>query len=209
MATAVQLEGDYDNTGLRRIVRGSITLALIQAVVVVVVSVINKSLDGSVDHALTGIVVFIGAMITVFYPGTMTRPRTIEGIAGAAGIGLGATWVFLLLDAFILQTFHVYTNRWREIGGGSIWWYLPVWWMVGTYLSWMGGWILANQANKSGEASIPVAIALVTATSAICGVIATVVHFPGASWNVPTFAIAVLPGLAVANFVSALGTRRG
>ena len=209
MATAVQLEGDYDNTGLRRIVRGSITLALIQAVVVVVVSVINKSLDGSVDHALTGIVVFIGAMITVFYPGTMTRPRTIEGIAGAAGIGLGATWAFLLLDAFILQTFHVYTNRWREIGGGSIWWYLPVWWMVGTYLSWMGGWILANQANKSGEASIPVAIALVTATSAICGVIATVVHFPGASWNVPTFAIAVLPGLAVANFVSALGTRRG
>ena len=209
MATAVQLEGDYDNTGLRRIVRGSITLALIQAVVVVVVSVINKSLDGSVDHALTGIVVFIGAMITVFYPDTMTRPRTIEGIAGAAGIGLGATWAFLLLDAFILQTFHVYTNRWREIGGGSIWWYLPVWWMVGTYLSWMGGWILANQANKSGEASIPVAIALVTATSAICGVIATVVHFPGASWNVPTFAIAVLPGLAVANFVSALGTRRG
>lgn len=209
MATAVQLEGDYDNTELRRVVRGSITLALIQAVFVVVVSVINKSLAGTIDHALTGIFVFIGAMITIFYPGTLTRPRTIEGIAGAAGIGLGATWVFLLLDAFILQTFHVYTNRWREIGGGSIWWYLPVWWMVGTYLSWMGGWILANQANKSGEASVPSAIILVTITSAICGAIAASTHFPGASWNVPTFAVAVLPGLALANFVSALGTRRG
>ncbi len=209
MATAVQLEGEYDNTELRRVVRGSITLALIQAVFVVVVSVVNKSLDGTVDHVLTGIFVFIGTMITIFYPGTLTRPRTIEGIAGAAGIGLGATWVFLLLDAFILQTLHVYTNRWREIGGGSIWWYLPVWWMVGTYLSWMGGWILANQANKSGEASVPSAIALVTIASATCGAIAAFTHFPGASWNVPTFAVAVLPGLALANVVSARGSRRG
>ena len=148
-------------------------------------------------------------MITIFYPATLTRPRTIEGIAGAAGIGLGATWVFLLLDAFILQTFHVYTNRWREIGGGSIWWYLPVWWMVGTYLSWMGGWILANQAKESRDPSVQSAIILVTFTSAICGAIAAFAHFPGASWNVPTFAVAVLPGLALANVVSALGTRRG
>ena len=63
-----------------------------------------RLLGGTVEHALTGIVVFIGAMITIFYPGTLTRPRTIDGIAGAAGIGLGATWVFLLLDAFLLQT---------------------------------------------------------------------------------------------------------
>jgi uncharacterized membrane protein YgdD (TMEM256/DUF423 family) len=209
MATAVHLEGDYDNTELRRVVRGSLTLALIQALLVVVVSVINKSLDGTIDHLLTGIVVFIGAMITIFYPGTLTRPRTIEGIAGAAGVGLGATWIFLLLDAFLLQTFHVYTNRWREIGGGSIWWYLPVWWMVGTYLSWMGGWILANQANKSGESSVPSAVVLVTITSAVCGAIATLAHFPGAGWNVPTFAVAVLPGLVVANVVSAFGSRRG
>jgi hypothetical protein len=209
MATAVHLEGDYDNTELRRVVRGSITLALIQAVFVVVVSVVNKSFDGTIDHALTGVLVFVGAMITIFYPGTLTRPRTIEGIAGAAGIGLGATWVFLLFDAFLLQTFHVYTNRWREIGGGSIWWYLPVWWMVGTYLSWMGGWILANQANRTGQASVPSAVALVTIAAAICGAVAAATHFPGAGWNVPTFTVAVLPGLALANIVSALGTRRG
>lgn len=209
MATAVQLEGNYDNTELRRVVRGSITLALVQAVIVVIVSIINKSLDGTVDRALSGVFVFIGAMVTIFYPGMLTRPRTIEGISGAAGIGLGATWVFLLIDAFLLQTFHVYTSRWREIGGGSIWWYLPVWWMVGTYLSWMGGWILANQARKSGESSIGSAVILVTITSAVCGVIAAVTHFPGAGWNVPTFAIALLPGLAVANVVSALGSRRG
>lgn len=209
MATAVQLEGDVDNTDLQRVVRGALTLAVIQALFVVVVSVVNKTFDGTVDHVLTGILVYVGAMITIFYPGSLTRPRTIEGIAGAAGVGLGATWIFLLIDAFILQTFHVYTNRWREVGGGSIWWYLPVWWMVGTYISWMGGWILANQARKSGTSSIPGAVILVTLTSAICGSIAAATHFPGAVWNVPTFAVAVLPGLALANVVSAFGARRG
>lgn len=209
MATAVQFESDVDGTTIQQVVRGAITLALIQAGFVVLVSVVNKSLDGTVDHLLTGVLVFIGAMLTIFYPGSLTHPRTIEGIAAAAGIGLGATWVFLLIDAFVLQSFHVYTNRWREIGGGSIWWYLPVWWMVGTYLSWMGGWILANQARKSGTTSVPGAIILVTITSAICGSIAAATHFPGAVWNVPTFAVAVLPGLALANFVSALGARRG
>jgi hypothetical protein len=209
MATAVRLEDDSDVTRIALILRGSIILAVIQAVAVVVVSIINKSLDGTADHALTGIVVFVGAMITIFYPGTLTRPRTIDGIAAAAGIGLGATWIFLLFDAFLLQTFHVYTNRWHQIGGMSIWWYLPVWWMVGTFLSWMGGWILANQANRAGEASVQRGVMLVTLTSFVCGALATLLHFPGAGWNVPTFAVAVLPGLALANVVSALGSRRG
>jgi hypothetical protein len=208
MATAVQLDAGYDNTGIPLVVRGAITLAVLQALAVVIVSVITKALGGTVEHALTGGVVFIGAMVTIFYPGTLTRPRTIDGIAGAAGIGLAATWIFLLIDAFLLQTFHVYTNRWHQIGGGSIWWYLPVWWMVGTYLSWMGGWILAHQANKSGSASVPAAVVLVSVTSAICGVVAILTHFPGASWNVPTFAVAMLPGLALANIVGALGIRR-
>jgi hypothetical protein len=209
MATAVQLESDVDNTELIRIVRAFIKLALIEAVFVVLVSIVNKTFDGTVDHLLTGILVFVGVMIVCFYPGTVTRPRTIEGIAGAAGIGLGATWVFLLLDAFLLQTFHVYTNRWHQIGGFSIWWYLPVWWMVGTFVPWMGGWILANQARRTGRSNVPAAIVLVSIMAAIVGSIATLLHFPGAGWTVPTFAIAILPGLVLSNFFSAFGPRRG
>jgi hypothetical protein len=208
MATAVQLDADHDNTNIALVLRGSITLAVIQAVFVVIVSVITKALSGTVEHALTGVAVFVGAMITAFYPGTLTRPRTIDGLASAAGIGLGAAWIFLLIDAFLLQTFHVYTNRWYQVGGGSFWWYLPVWWMVGTYLAWMGAWILANQSNKTGTESVPAGIVLVTVISAICGVVAILTHFPSATWNVPTFAIAILPGLALANVVSALGARR-
>ncbi|MGH7523271.1 MAG: hypothetical protein ACREK8_03105, partial [Gemmatimonadales bacterium] len=155
MATAVSLDADHDHTEIMLVLRGSIILAVIQAIVVILVSIITRSLNGTVEHALTGIVVFVGAMVTIFYPATLTRPLSIDGIASAAGIGLGATWIFVLLDAFILRSLHVYTDRWWQIGGGSFWWYLPVWWMAGTFLSWMGAWILANQANRTGSTSIP------------------------------------------------------
>jgi hypothetical protein len=208
MATAVQLDAEPDNTRIALVLRGSITLAVIQAVFVVIVSIITRLLGGTAEHALTGVVVFVGAMVTIFYPGTLTRPRTIDGIASAAGIRLGAAWIFLLIDAFVLQSFHVYTNRWYQVGGGSFWWYLPVWWLVGTYLSWMGAWILANQSNKTGTTSIPAGVALVTGIAAVCGVVATVAHFPGATWNVPTFDITMLPGLTMANVVRPSGAKR-
>ena len=208
MATAVQLDSDHDITRIPLVLRGSITLAAVQAAVVVIVSIITRALNGTIEHALTGIAVYAGALFTIFYPGTLTRPRAIDGISTAAGIGLGATGIFVLIDAFVLQTFHVYTNRWYQIGGGSFWWYLPIWWLVGTFLSWMGGWILANQSNRSGATSIPAGVILVTGLSAVVGAIAVVAGFPGASWNVPTFAIAMLPGLALATIVSSLGTRR-
>jgi hypothetical protein len=208
MATTAGIERDFDATEIPRIVRASILLGLIQAICVGLVSLVNRNLEGTADHVLTGVVVAIGATITVFWPGLQTRPRTIEGIAGAAGIGLGATWAFLGFDVAILQPLHTYTNRWAEIGGFSNWWYLPVWWMVGTYLSWLGGWILANQANASGETSLPQAIGLVGVLTAVCGALAVMLHFPGAGSNVATFAIALLPALAMGTVVTGLRARR-
>ena len=208
MATAARIGSEFDTTDIRRIVRGSIALGFVQAVCVLLVSLVNKHLEGTIDHALTGIVVAVGATTTIFWPGMQTRPRTIEGIAGAAGIGLGATWAFLGFDVAILQPLHTYTNRWAQIGGFSNWWYLPVWWMVGTYLSWMGGWILSNQASRSGEASLPAAIGLVGVLTGACGALATTLHFPAAGWNVPTFAVAVLPALALGTLVTGFGARR-
>jgi hypothetical protein len=208
MATAARIDSSFDTTEIPRIVRGSIILGFVQAVCVLIVSLINKNLEGTADHALTGIVVAIGAAITIFWPGLQTRARTIEGIAGAAGIGLGATWAFLGFDVAILQPLHTYTNRWSQVGGFSNWWYLPVWWMVGTFLSWLGAWILANQANKSGAPSIPGAVGLVAVLTGVVGALATVFHFPGAGWNVPTFAIAVMPALALGTLVTGFGSKR-
>ena len=208
MATAARLDTTSDATEIPRIVRGAVQLGLIQAGCVFAVSLINRSLEGTADHTLTGVVVALGAAATILLPGLRTRPRSIEGIGGAAGIGLGAALTFLILDVVLLQPLHTYTNRWHEVGGGSNWWYHPVWWMVGTYLAWMGAWILANQTNKHGAPSVVGAVGLIVALTAVFGAIAAATHFPLASWNVPTFAVAVLPALALSAVVSGLGAKR-
>lgn len=209
MATAARLETPSDATEIPSVVRGAVQLGLIQAVCVFAVSLINRTLEGTADHALTAVVVALGATATILLPGLRTRPRSIEGIAGAAGIGLGATITFLVLDVILLQPLHTYTNRWHEVGGGSNWWYHPVWWMVGTYLSWMGAWILANQTNKRGAPSSAGAIGLIALFTAGFGALAAAIGFPLAGWNVPTFGVAVLPALALGAVVSGLGAKRG
>ncbi len=141
-------------------------------------------------------------------PGLWTRPRTIEGIAGAAGIGLGATGVFLLVDVVLLQNIGTYTNRWYEIGGGSNWWYHPVWWMVGTFIPWMGAWLLANQTNRNGRPSVGQALITILVLAVLIGTAATLLGFPGAHWGLGTFAVAFLPGLALATLISGIGKRR-
>jgi hypothetical protein len=39
------------------------------------------------------------------------------------------------------------------------------------------------------------------------GALAVILGFPGAQWHVATFAVAVLPALALTTIVSGLGTR--
>lgn len=211
MGSMAHPQAAYDTTEVPIIVRGSLKLGLAEALIVVAIGLVSRFLDGPVEIALEAVILAFGVLLVVGLPGIWTRARTIEGIAGAAGIGLGATGIFLVLDLLFLQGNlfpALYTNRWKEIGGGSNWWYHPVWWMVGTYLSWLGGWILANQTRKSGAPSVPGLAVLLSICTVVCGVIAVVVGFPGAGWNVPTFGVAVLPGLALATTISVLGARK-
>ena len=160
------------------------------------------------QEAILAVLLVLGLAAVTFLPGLWTRPRTIEGIAGAAGIGLGATVVYLLIDVALLQNIGTYGNRWHELGGGSNWWYHPVWWMVGTFLPWMGAWTLANQLGRRGGISPIAAFGLSLACAVALAVVAVVVHFPGAGWNLATFGIAFLPGLALATLISGLGATR-
>jgi hypothetical protein len=215
MGSLAHPQAGYDTTEVPIIVRGALKLGVAEALIVAAIGLVSRYLDGPVEIALEAVILAFGVLLVVGLPGIWTRARTIEGIAGAAGIGLGAAGVFLVLDLIFLQgdIFHgltpsLYTNRWREIGGGSNWWYHPVWWMVGTYLPWLGGWILANQTRKSGAPSLPGLAILLGFCTVVCGVIAVLVGFPGAGWNVPTFGVAVLPGLALATTISVLGARK-
>jgi hypothetical protein len=50
---------------------------------------------------------------------------------------------------------------------------------------------------------------VVAALTVAIGALAAILGFPGAEWHVATFAVAVLPALALATIVSGLGATRG
>jgi hypothetical protein len=197
-----------DRIEIPRIVRYAIFLGVLQAIIVALFAVVTRMFDGPIEKVLEAVLLVVGLAATIILPGLWTRARNIEGIAAAAGIGLSATVVFLLIDVALLQPFGAYTFRWRAIGGGSNWWYHPVWWMVGTYLAWMGAFILANQTARNGRPSVGGLVVLTLIGALVFGAIGVVLHVPGAAWSIPTFGIAVLPALALATVISGLGTRR-
>jgi hypothetical protein len=208
MTSAAETKDGYDATAVPLIVLGSIKLGLIEAVLVLLFSLASRFLGGPLETILCAIILLIGLAAVTMLPGLWIRPRTIEGIAGAAGVGLGAAGVFLLIDVVLLQNIGTYTDRWYAVGGGSNWWYHPVWWMVGAFLPWMGAWILANQTDRQGTPSAPVAFGMAVGLGIVAAVLAILLGFPGARWTLATFAVAFLPGLVLATGLSAVGARR-
>jgi hypothetical protein len=208
MTSTAELNRDYDLTGVPAIVAGSVKLGLLEGIAVLLFSLASRLLDGVVETIVCGIILIVGVAAVSMLPGLWTRPRTIEGIAGAAGIGLGATAVFLLVDVVLLQNIGTYTNRWYEIGGGSNWWYHPVWWMVGTFIPWMGAWLLANQTNRNGHPSAGQGLIIALVLAVLIGAAASALGFPGAHWGLGTFGVAFLPGLVLATLISGIGKRR-
>lgn len=207
MSSAVELERDIDRTDVPYIVRGAVKIGLITAIAVLLYSLVSRFTNGVVESALKTFIIAAGTYLVTFLPGQWTRARTIEGIAGAAGIGLAGTVVYLLIDVTLLQNIGTYTNRWRAIGGNSNWWYHPVWWMVGTFAPWMGAFMIASQAARGGV-SVPKAAGLVAVVALVLGALAVVLHVPHAEWSVPTFGVAIIPALAVATAITGLGQRR-
>jgi hypothetical protein len=208
MTSTAQLRDEYDLTSVPMIVQGAVKLGLLESLLVLLFALASRFLDGILEMVVCGVILLIGLAAVTMLPGMWTRPRTIEGIAGAAGIGLAATGVFLLVDVTLLQNIGTYSNRWHEIGGGSNWWYHPVWWMVGTLLPWMGAWIAANQTVKYGQPQPLSGLVIALAAAVILAGVAVLLGVPGAHWTLATFAVAFLPGLVVATAVSAMGKRR-
>jgi hypothetical protein len=208
MSAAVSLQTGVDQTEIPDIVRGSVKLGILESVLILIIGLISKFLDGPVELILLSILVTVAILLVTILPGLWTKATTIEGIAGAAGIGLAATWVFLVFDVTIFQNIGLYSNRWLEIGGGSNWWYHPVFWMVGCFLPWLGAWQLAAHKVSGGQPS-PVKVAVISLVfTAICGVAAVLLHIPHAGWNLGTFGVAYLPGLTLATLVTVLGARK-
>lgn len=134
---------------------GAKTGALIALAVVVFLVVTRVLGPGAARAAGQTLVVLAAATAAAFLPAFWAAPRTTEGVAGSAAIGLWGTIVFSVIDIALFRPLRAYPWTWDAVGGGSTWWYLPMWWMLGTYLAWLGGLVWAQrQTRGGGEVSI-------------------------------------------------------
>jgi hypothetical protein len=136
-----------DQSGFRHVVRSGAKVGLVTAAGVILFLVLNRYLPevGTFREAVLALVVLAAAVPIALLPGHLVGARSVEGVAGAAAVGLLGTVAFMVVDIVVLRTVKAYPWTWDAIGGGSTWWYLPVWWMLGTFAAWMGGLVIADR----------------------------------------------------------------
>src|SRR5437870_9073523 len=140
-----------DRSDFRTVTTGGALVGLVTGGAVVLVVAASRTLaGGAVRGGVEALLVLAAAVVVAFFPAQWTAARGTDGIAGAAAVGLVGTVVFSAIDIVLLRPFKAHPWTWDAIGGGSTWWYLPVWWMLGTFLAWMGGIVTA----ASGEATL-------------------------------------------------------
>jgi hypothetical protein len=189
-----------DRSDFRTVTVGGAKLGVATAIAVVAFLAAARlvPVSAGMRGGVEALIVLAAGLALSFIPAQWTAARGTEGIAGAAAIGLVGTVVFSAIDIAVLRTFKAYPWTWDAIGGGSTWWYLPIWWMLGTFLAWMGGIVTAagTAGAASGEATLPRRVLPVVAGTII---VAAVARLAGASVAFP-----VVTGAAFALVLAAL-----
>jgi hypothetical protein len=160
-----------DRSDLRTVLSSGAKVGVLTAGAVVAYLVLFRVLPpGMPRQIVLSLLVIGGAVGSALWPGTLAAARNVEGIAGAAAIGLCGAVVFSVIDIALLRPFSAYPWTWDAIGGGSSWWYLPVWWMLGTFVAWMGGLLTAGRHSRGpaslGSIAVPVVVGAVVLTVA-------------------------------------------
>ena len=187
-----------DRSDFRTVTMGGALVGVVTGVAVVLVVAASRTLAaGVVVGGVQALVVLAAGVVVAFLPAQWTAARGTEGIAGAAAVGLVGTVVFSAIDIVLLRPFKAYPWTWDAIGGGSTWWYLPVWWMLGTFLAWMGGIVTASQAARGaeqatlGRCALP-AVAGAVVVAAIARLAGLAVSLPAATGGAFTIVVAAL-----------------
>ena len=187
-----------DRSDFRTVTMGGALVGVVTGVAVVLVVAASRTLAaGVVVGGVQALVVLAAGVVVAFLPAQWTAARGTEGIAGAAAVGLVGTVVFSAIDIVLLRPFKAYPWTWDAIGGGSTWWYLPVWWMLGTFLAWMGGIVTAGQVARGaeqatlGRCALP-AVAGAVVVAAIARLAGLAVSLPAATGGAFTIVVAAL-----------------
>jgi hypothetical protein len=144
-----------DRAELRYILRSGAKMGVTMALAVILYLAVSRFAPGAFFRGLLQtIVVLAAAVAAAFLPAQWAVARGTQGVASAAAIGLWGTVVFMAIDIVVLRPFKAYPWTWDAVGGGSTWWYLPIWWMLGTFVAWLGGLVTAARARRGGDTAI-------------------------------------------------------
>ena len=167
-----------DRSDFRHILMSGTKVGLVTGVSVVAFLALSRLLpSGVAQTAFEALLVLLAGVLVSFLPGQWVGSRGTEGVAGAAAVGLWGTVVFMAFDIVLLRPFQAYPWTWDAIGGGSTWWYLPIWWMLGTFVAWMGGMLTAGR-NARGPASLGQIATPVVLGAVVLAVVAKVTIIP-------------------------------
>lgn len=174
-----------DRSEFRHVLSSGTIVGAVTAAAVIIYLVISRLLPaGIVEALLQTIVVIAAAVAATFLPAFFATSRSVQGIASAAAIGLWGTIVLMAIDIILLRPLKAYPWTWDAVGGGSTWWYLPVWWMLGTLVAWLGGIVTAGRAARGGSTAIQ-SLAISPVAGALGGALglglSRVVYFPVAA----------------------------
>src|SRR5437867_4040600 len=153
-----------DRSEFRHVLLSGTIVGVVTAVLVILYLVLSRLLSpGITTSLLQTIVVLAGGVGAAFLPGFFAASRTTQGVASAAAMGLWGTIVFMAIDIILLRPLRAYPWTWDAVGGGSTWWYLPIWWMLGTLLAWMGALVALRFESPV------VMLAIAGAGALVCG----------------------------------------
>ena len=154
--TAGTASATTDRSDFRHILGSGTRLGAAIGAAVIAYLLVSRLVPAGTAQALLQTAVVLAAAVTAsLLPAQWTTARTTQGIAGAAAVGLWGTIVFMAIDIIALRPLKAYPWTWDAVGGGSTWWYLPIWWMLGTFVAWMGGMYTAGRAARGGPTSLP------------------------------------------------------
>jgi hypothetical protein len=152
MTSAVE-PGSRIRADLRTILGGGAKLGFLTVLGVVAFALFSRASSGPTEVVIQSLLVLAGGIVFSFAPAIWVRPRDVDSIAWAALVGLLGSLLFTVVDTAILRPLNLYHYTWDEIGGGSGFWYIPVWWMGSATLAWLGAWVY-SVAVDSGDVRI-------------------------------------------------------
>ena len=203
--TAVAEPALVERSDPRSIVGGGAILGVITAIGVFVFAFVSRPMEGMAQTVIQSLLVVVGGGVFAYFPSMRIQPRSVDSIAWAALTGLMGALFFTVIDTAVLRPLDVYYWTWDAIGGGSGWWYVPVWWMGSAVLAWLGGWVTANVANGGSVSLLTLAVQSMVIALAVFAILVLTSISP---FHAGTMALAVPLGLVIHVVVTSLMNRR-